>query len=416
MSKGKIFAVLTVWAFVLVLVPTLSMAVDNVKIGIMLPLSGGLAKLGESSKWADEFAVAEVNAEGGIKSLGGAKLELIIADTQGKPELGQTIAEQLIHRDKVDLILGCWNSAVTLPASAAAERYKVPFLVQSSVNMQITDRGFKYVFRSKQMADRDCSIQLDAIQAIGEKTGVKAKNFAIVYENSEWGQGNFELLKGMLAEKKWNMAFQESYAANAADLTPLIMKIKAAKPDVMMLTSYLADAILIAKTSQKQQLDLMGSINGGGGQGDPTYLPSAGDAADYDLTATEFDVGVFKSPGKAWAKPINDAFKAKYGEDFTMASVEAYANIWLIKDVLERAGSTDKEKIRDAFAKTNYTKGKAMLPIVSKIQFNEKGQNIYADELVLQAYKGKYHIIYPFDVADPDYKVAWPRPKWSERK
>ena len=63
-----------------------------------------------------------------------------------------------------------------------------------------------------------------------------------------------------------------------------------------------------------------------------------------------------------------------------MASVEGYSNIWLIKDVLERAASTDKEKIRDAFAKTNYTKGKAMLPIVSKIQFNEKGQNPYADE------------------------------------
>ena len=84
MSKGKIFAVLTVWAFVLVLVPTLSMAVDNVKIGIMLPLSGGLAKLGESSKWADEFAVAEVNAEGGIKSLGGAKLEAGYCRHSGK--------------------------------------------------------------------------------------------------------------------------------------------------------------------------------------------------------------------------------------------------------------------------------------------------------------------------------------------
>jgi branched-chain amino acid transport system substrate-binding protein len=416
MGKRKIFAILTVWVFVLISVPTLSLAADNVKIGIMLPLSGSLAKLGESSKWAQQFAVDEVNSEGGIKSLGGAKLELIIADTQGKPELGQTIAEQLIHRDKVDLILGCWNSSVTLPASAAAERYKVPFLVQSSVNMDITNRGFKYVFRSKQMADRDCSIQVDAIQAIGEKTGKKANTFAVVYENSEWGQGNFELLKGLLAGKKGQIVFQESYAANAADLTPLIMKIKAAKPDVMMLTSYLADAILIAKTSQKQRLDLIGSINGGGGQGDPTYLPSAGDAADYDLTATEFDVGVFKSKGKAWAKPINDAFKAKYGEDFTMASVEGYANIWLIKDVLERAASTDKEKIRDAFAKTNYTVGKAMVPIVSKIQFNEKGQNPYADELVLQAYKGEYHIIYPFDLADPDYKLVWPRPKWSDRQ
>ena len=414
MEKVKVFVFLVVLAVVLVSFPTLSTAVEDVKIGVILPLTGPQAKLGEGSKNAIEFATAEVNSEGGIKSLGGAKLKIIYGDSTGKPEIGQTIAEQLIHKDNVALITGAWQSSVTLPSTAVAERYKVPYLVLTSVNVDITNRGFKYTFRSKQMATRDAGIMVEGAYAIGEKVGKKPNTFAVVYENSEWGQGNAELLKGLLAERKGKVVFEESYAANAADLTPLIMKIKAAKPDVMLLTSYLADAILLAKTIQKQQVDLMATVNAGGGQNDPTYLPSTGDAADYEFTIAEFDAGLFRV--KSWAKPINDAFKAKYGEDFTSASAEGYSNIWLIKDVLERAGSVDREKIRDAFAKTNYTSGKALLPPYKKIIFNEKGQNPYADMVFSQAYKGQYYIVYPFEFADPDYKVVWPRPKWSERK
>ena len=109
MRKLKAFVFLVVLGVVLVSFPTLSVAVEDVKIGVMLPLTGPPAKLGESSKNAFEFAAAEVNSEGGIKSLGGAKLKIIYGDTQGKPEVAVTIAQQLIQKDNVVLITGAWQ-------------------------------------------------------------------------------------------------------------------------------------------------------------------------------------------------------------------------------------------------------------------------------------------------------------------
>lgn len=411
MGKRKILAVLTVWALVMIFFPTLSMAAEDVKIGFIAPLTGPQAQYGETGKMGVDFATDEINAEGGIKALGGAKLKIIYGDSQGKPEIGATITEQLIHKDNVAMITGALQSGVTLPSTAVAERYKVPYLVLTAVNVDITNRGFKYTFRSKQTANRDAELMVEGAYAFGDRTGVKPKTFAVVYENSEWGQNNAGLLKKFLAEKKGQIVFEESYAASASDLTPLVLKIKAAKPDVLLLTSYVSDAILLSKTIQKQRLPLMASVNAGGGQSDPTYLPAAGEAADYEFSLAEFDAGLLRV--KKWATPINEAFKARYKTDFTMASGEGYSNMWLIKDVLERAGSTDREKIREALAKTNYTSGKALIMPYKKIVFDEKGQNPYADETFLQAYKGKYYIVYPFEIADPDYKAIWPRPGWK---
>jgi branched-chain amino acid transport system substrate-binding protein len=391
--------------------PGLSPAAEDVKIGVILPLTGPTAQYGMAGKTGVDFATEEINAEGGIKSLGGAKIKVVFGDSQGKPDVATTVTEQLIHKDNVAIITGTQQSGSTLPTTAVAERYKVPYLVLTAVNVDICNRGFKYTFRSKQNANRDAGLMVEGSYAIGEKAGVRPKNFAVVYENSEWGQGNAKLLKQFLGEKGGKIVFEESYVASASDLTPLVLKIKAAKPDVLLLTSYVSDAILLSKTIQKQKLQLMASVNGGGGQSDPTYLPAAGNAADYEFSLAEFDVGLLRS--KKWVTPINAAFKAKYGVDFMMASGEGYSNMWLIKDVLERAASIDREKIREAFVKTNYTSGKALIMPYRKIVFNEKGENPYADETFLQASKGKYYIVYPFEIADPDYKAVWPRPGWK---
>lgn len=410
----KNYRFMTMMGFIvlgLLLSPVLSPAAEDVKIGFIAPLTGPQAQYGETGKMGIDFATNEINAEGGIKALGGAKLKIIYGDSQGKPEIGATITEQLIHKDNVAMITGALQSGVTLPSTAVAERYKVPYLVLTAVNTDITNRGFKYTFRSKQTANRDAQLMIEGAYAFGDKTGMKPKTFAVVYENSEWGQNNAGLLKKFLAEKKGQIVFEESYAASASDLTPLVLKIKAAKPDVLLLTSYVSDAILLSKTIQKQKLQLMASINAGGGQSDPTYLPAAGDAADNEFSLAEFDAGLLRI--KKWATPINEAFKKKYGQDFTMASGEGYSNMWLIKDVLERAGSIDREKIKEALVKTNYTNGKALIMPYKKIVFDEKGQNPFADECFLQASKGKYYIVYPFEIADPDYKAVWPRPGWK---
>ena len=118
-----------------------------IRVGNIIPLSGPSASVGLQGKQAREMAVEEINAAGGIQSLGGAKLEMMYADSESKPERGVAEAERLINTEKVNVLTGCWNSAVTYPTTAVAERYGIPFIVPVSVADKITEQGFKTVFR-----------------------------------------------------------------------------------------------------------------------------------------------------------------------------------------------------------------------------------------------------------------------------
>ena len=120
----------------------LQAAEEVVRIGNIIPLSGPSASVGQQGRNAREMAVEEINAAGGIKSLGGAKLEMLYADSESKPEKGVAEAERMINTEKVHLLTGCWNSAVTYPTTAVAERYGIPFVVPVSVADKITEQGF----------------------------------------------------------------------------------------------------------------------------------------------------------------------------------------------------------------------------------------------------------------------------------
>ena len=128
--------------------PAAANAADKVvKVGNILPLSGPSASVGQQAKYAREVAIDEINSAGGIKSLGGAKIEMVYADSKGDPTVGVAEAERLINTEKVNVLMGAWNSSVTYPSTAVAERYGIPFIVPVSVRDTITERGFKYVFR-----------------------------------------------------------------------------------------------------------------------------------------------------------------------------------------------------------------------------------------------------------------------------
>ena len=124
----------------------------DVKIGFVLPLSGGAATIGNQTKVGAEVAVAQINAAGGVKSMGGAKLVPLFADSQSKPDVGVAETERLITRENVAMVVGAYNSGVTFPATELAERYKTPWLVTGAVKDEITERNFKYVFRPNNKA------------------------------------------------------------------------------------------------------------------------------------------------------------------------------------------------------------------------------------------------------------------------
>jgi len=350
-----------------------------VKVGNIIPLSGPSAAVGQQGKQAREMAVQEINDAGGIKSLGGAKIELIFADTKSDPNVGVTEAERFINTEKVHVITGAWNSGVTYPSTAVAERYGVPYIVPVSVRDTITERGFKYVFRiaaKDSWWTRDQFAFLDDFKA---EFGTELKTVAFVYENGDWGTGFAAQWKTLAEKHGYEVVLDEPYPSSATDLAPVVNKIRRAKPDVLLLTSNAADAVLITNTLADYKVSPKVIIGSGGGHADPTFLSGCGENARFVFDIVEWETDVNK-PG---AKEVNDKYKKLYGNNLTGEAVDAYVAMYVLADALERAASLEPDKIRAALAATEY-KGNGLIVGYDSIKFDESGQNQNAAMCIVQ--------------------------------
>ena len=256
-----------------------------IKVGNILPLSGPSASVGLQNKQAQDMAVDEINAAGGIKSLGGAKIQLLYADSESKPEKGVAEAERFINTEKVNILTGCWNSAVSYPVSAVAERYGIPFLVPVSVADKITEQGFKNVFRIAAKDSWWTRDQFAFLKDMEKEFNAKIATVAFVYENGDWGKGFAEGWKKLAQQGGYKVVLDEPYPSTATDLSPVVQKIKRANPDVLFLTSNAADAILLTNTMAEYKVKPKAIIASGGGHADPSFLKAAGKNAQYCSTS-----------------------------------------------------------------------------------------------------------------------------------
>lgn len=359
---------------------TVAAQAQTVKIGNIIPLSGPSATVGQQGKNAREMAIEEINAAGGIKSLGGAKLELLYSDSESKPEKGVAEAERLINTEKVNVLTGCWNSAVTYPTTAVAERYGIPFVVPVSVSDKITDQGFKTVFRIAAKDSWWTRDQFAFLKDMQEEFGAKVQKVAFVYENGDWGKGFASQWKELAKEAGYEVVLDEPYPSTATDLSPVVQKIRRSRADVLMLVSNAADAILLTNTLAEYKVKLKAIIASGGGHADPSFLKAAGDNAKYLFDIVEWETDVNK-PG---AKEANEKYKAKYGQNLTGEAVDAYVAMYVLADALERAASLDPAKIREALAATNMSDGPGMIVGYDAIKFDATGQNENASLVMVQ--------------------------------
>ena len=355
-------------------------AEEVVRIGNIIPLSGPSASVGEQGRNAREMAVEEINAAGGIKSLGGAKLEMLYADSESKPEKGVSEAERMINTEKVHILTGCWNSAVTYPTTAVAERYGIPFVVPVSVADKITEQGFKTVFRIAAKDSWWTRDQFAFLKDIQEEVKTEIKTLAFVYENGDWGKGFAGQWRALAEKNGYKIVLDEPYPSTTTDLSPVVQKIRRARPDALMLVSNAADAILLTNTLADYKVKLKAIIASGGGHADPSFLKATGSNARYLFDIVEWETDVNK-PG---VKEINEKFKTRYGYNLAGEAVDAYIAMYVIKDALERAGSLDSVKIREALAKTNLRSGPAMIASYDAIEFDATGQNKHAALSIVQ--------------------------------
>lgn len=436
MKSMKVFLVfLGIVAILGLMIPSGAMAVKEIKIGVIYPLTGGAAAAGRELRAGAELAAKIANnampelpmtmaRNAGIQSLGGAKVKLIFKDHQGNPTLGADLAKKLILDDKVDGILGCYYSSVTKTVSAVCEQYGVPMINGSSTSPALTTRGFKWFWRT---TPHDKWFTKDLFELLkglteGKVRGVPAipkkdlMNIASACEKTEWGSHVSGLIKDFAKEYGFRMRKSLLYAAKSADLSSEVRSLKAARPDVMLFASYTSDAILMVKTlkAQKAQPKIIWGQDAGFEK--PEFRNTLGEGIVGILTRTVFLPKVVEI--KKLAGQVNALYKAKTGNDLGGASARAFTGLQTWVHVLEKAGSTKPADIQRA-ANAIYIPGKELVVPWAGIKFSntgdELGQNVLGSGLIGQYQKQKdgtvgLEIVYPFDVSSAD--MIYPFPKW----
>ncbi len=388
-----------------------ALAADPVKVGYLIPLSGSAAaSIGKDMSRATHLAVKHINESGGIKSMGGAKIELVEVDTRGDPKVAITETERLITREKTPVLLGAFQSGVTFPATAVAEKYSVPWVVDLSAKADITERGFKYVFRPTQVpASANAESMADFVVYAGKATGKPAKTVAMVYENTDWGQDMANTLRAKFKAAGIEIVLDEGYPPNSPDLRPLVLKIKGRKPDVVTVTSYAADAVQLHKLLAQMQVSAMGYVGSAAGQIDSQFIPLVGKEITNQVFTTNGWAGYESSITTPFAKKFWDEFVAAHKVDPNELSVSAYAATWVVKDALERAGKADPQAIRDALAQTKIVGTDLNKLVGYDIVIDAKGQNPLKRYVMQQiTADGQYRTIWPENLASKTYKMVWP--------
>ena len=380
--------------------------VETVKIGIIEPLSGPLALIGEKNLKAYQLAINKINGGGGIKSLGGAKLAPIIGDSEGKPEVAMSQAERLINEGAVVLV-GAYQSAAVFSATQTAERFKTPFLVATGIADEITERGFSYTFRVMGTASMLSKQLFVFVGEAGKRTGKPAKTIGLLYEDTLFGQSMTKTHKKYANDLGYKVAADITYPSRTSDVSAQVSKLASAKPDFVILTSYLSDAILITRTLYEMNVSALGFL-GTGGYDQPDYVKETGKLSENFFTSAMWSHTV-KIPGVA---EVNAEFKKLYGFDMTGFAAICYTSAQVIRDVLERAASTDKEKIRKAFVETDIKMKEKGNILHYGIKFDEKGQNMHAYELTEQIQGGQFVPVWPPDLSPA--KPVWPFPGWKK--
>lgn len=374
---------------------------ETIKIGSIHPLTGSNAGDGQQMEKAVKLAIDDVNARGGIKSLKGSKLAVDTGDSQGKPDVGQTEASRLIQAGDAALI-GTYQTAVTTNVAAAAERSSVPLLIDVAVADAILAQGYKYSFRLQPDATGMGVNGARYLKSIADAGGQPVKTVAYLHEQTDFGTSVFAAFKSEAAKSGITIATELSYdAAKASDLTTELTKVKAAKPDVLVVTGYYKDSLLIARNFAAVKPEVKAVYGVADGAFDLQQFPTdAGPLANNYLSANYH----YDATSDA-TKKVREAFKAKYGEEMRTPAVLSYECVLVIADALERAKSADRTKLRDAIAKTSL---KSLMAFNGPIQFDEKGQNTNAIPIVMQVQGGAIKQVFPqkFTEGKPAYPAV----------
>lgn len=384
---------------------------SEVIVGSVNSLTGSVASSGNDVQHGEELAVQIINGsypklklsfadKPGLPSLGGAQIKLVTQDDQGSAETGASAVSQLVTQNKVVAIVGGYSSSVTQTASERAERLEVPFVNGSSSAVSLTARGLKWFFR---VGPTDATFATTMFQLLAQqaKAGKQVSRIAILHTNDTYGNGVESVTKDAAEKAGYDVVADVAYDTTTTDLTPAILKIKSANPDVLFDSSYTSDSLLLMRGLKSLNWYPAALLAYGAGFSDPTFLPTLKSDANGVMSRA------------AWSNQIPDPtvqavaemFKRNYQREMTENSARGFSSVMALATAINDARSTDPAKIRDALEKVDIP-GEMLIEPWSSIKFDSNHQNVGAAGIVQQVHDAQYKIVFPEKVAVA--KVIWP--------
>ena len=368
-----------------------------VKLGVLHPVSGALSYSGQQGRLGATLAIEDVNAAGGIKALGGAKIEAVLGDAQSTPEGGNAEVEKM-NSAGVAAIVGGYASSICLTASQTAARYDLPYLVDVGVADNIVTRGFKNTFRFGPGFGVIAKTALDNLVTINEAAGKPAKTVLIVHEDSLFGSGLAKLLNTQLPERGFEVLDTIPHPTPTRDFNNVVLKIKAQNPDLVIPANYYNEYVLLARTMQQQRVRQKGVYSVlGGAASSYKFVKEFPDAAQYIM-----DCNHWFDPRNPKALALRKRVEEK-GQFYTYEVFMNYSCVLLLADALERAASAERAKVIAALESSTFS-GHLMPYGPTKFV---NGQNAGAAPVNTQVLGNDIQVIFPqtFATAKPVFPM-----------
>jgi branched-chain amino acid transport system substrate-binding protein len=405
-NTGKVFVVTFLVALAVVLVPAIE-AQAPIRIGASASKTGTYSALGQKQLRGYQLCVKHMNDKGGLL---GRSLELLAEDDRSEPARAAALYERLIVQEKVDLVLGPYGSPMTVPVASVTERHRMPMVAPTIGSTPFFKEGRKYIF----MVFSPAEAYLEGFVELVARQGLKT--IALIGQGTLFPQAAMKAASKLARKRGLQVVFTEAYPERATDFSGILTRIRAAAPDALGAATYFEDAVAI--TRQMKEVNLGPRMYGATiGVGQPEFYSRLKGTAEFVYGPSQWEPE-FITVRAGGLIPISrqypgalefiEAHRREYpGADLSYHTAAGYAGCQVLTEAVKRAGSLDREKVRDAILKLDFN------TVFGAFKVDPDGLQIAHRMVTIQWQDGKRIIVWPDELAPG--KPRFPTPPWSQR-
>lgn len=375
-----------------------SRAAESVNLAVIVPLSGPNASVGEMCVNAAKMAVDDINASGGIKSLGGAKINLIVGDSTNDPPGAVTTTERVLSSSKIAGAFGLALSPLTTAALPVFVKHHVPVVTSSISDKLVTPDNAGYLFMIAPRGSLFGNQQVEFLKALNSKYNLGISKAAILYVDNPYGQSTAKGIEDLAGKAGLQIVLDSAYPADITDASPLVAKIQQSGAQVLFPVSYIADAQLLINGLHGANSKVI-IVGGGAGFIWPPIGKALGDRVNGLTSVASWNLNSKNVLADKGLVAATKRYQDKYGTFMPEQAGEAYAGLWTLAAALEAAKSADSQSVRDALAKLDLKSTGARMMQPGEVTFGENGINTKVVPVMIQWQKGIPVTVFPQELA-----------------